>query len=119
MKKKIKKLAISFSIATFILTLTLTPMANASGLNFEGMRAANSGDNDTRGIIFNFSFGGNQKSQKRKAAMAEMYKSNLTTGQKVGIGIAAAATIITIIVINNNDDDPAPAPIAEQGGSEG
>ena len=109
MKTVLKLLAV-LSVA-FCMTFSpvLMSIANAGGINYEGFsgygKNASWGDDDgqTRGLMFNFSFGG-PKDYKKNSSIQEVYKNNLTENQWVGIGIAAIG-VIAFALYNDDDDD--------------
>ncbi len=84
-------------------------MANAGAINYEGFGSYGNNnssgyyDGQTRGLMFNFSFGG-PKDYKQGSSIQDIYKNNLTKHQWVGIG-AATLGVIVLILINEDEDE--------------
>ncbi len=112
MKEFFKSLAVLLIAFCMTLSPALMSMANAGGINYEGFgsygnhNSSGYDDGQTRGLMFNFSFGG-PKDYKKKSSIQDVYKNNLTKHQWVGLG-AATLGFIVLILINEDDDECIP-----------
>ena len=104
----------SFVVGLVAMTLSFSPalmgLAKAGGINYEGFsgyRTDNSSGHDeglTRGIKFNFSFGG-PEDYKKSSSIQDVYKQALTTNQKTGIVVGAIGVAILLLVLDDDDCD--------------
>ena len=108
MKTVLKSIVVGLVIFTLSFSPALMGMAQAGGINYEGFsgyKSDNSGlDNgQSRGIMFNFSFGG-PDDYKKNSSIQEIYKHNLTTGEKAGIFFGIITVAALVLYINDDDD---------------
>ena len=106
MTSMLKTVAVALMISALTLSPAMVNMAQADGINFEGIGSFKADSTPTHGLSLNFSFGGS-KDYKKKSAFAEVQKASLTEGQWLGYGLGAVA-VIAVIVVASDDGDPAP-----------
>ena len=110
MKTVLKLFVVGLVAMTLSFSPALMSLAMAGGINYEGFsgyRTDNSWgyeEGQTRGIKFNFSFGG-PENYKKGSSIQDVYKQALTTNQKTGIVVGAIGVAILLLVLDDDDDD--------------
>lgn len=109
MKTVMKSLVVGLVVFTLSFSPALMGMAQAGGVNFEGISAITTDDtvsyeNQPRGLMLNFSFGGPKDYKKTKSLVAMM--NDTGRNRAIFAGVAVGAVILALIVLNDDDNDP-------------
>ena len=108
MKKVLKTIVVGLVVMSLSFSPALMGMAMADGINYEGFSSYKKDnswgyDDQTRGAMLNFSFGG-PKDYKKNSSLQDIYEASLTTNQKVGIGLGVVGLLFFIIIMGDDDE---------------
>ena len=105
MKTVLKSLLVGLMVFALSFSPALAGLAKAGGFNFEGISSIKTDDTQNyekqpRGLMFNFSFGGQKDYNKPKPQVASMYNETASVVLTV-----AYLGVIALILLNSDDDD--------------
>lgn len=109
MKTILKSLAVGLVVFTMTFTQALMGLAKAGGIHYEGYSGYKPDsswgyeDGKTRGVMFNFSFGG-PEDYKQNSSLQDIYKKSLTTNQKVGFVLGAVGIFVLVLLMTDEEE---------------
>ena len=103
MKTVLKSLVVGLMVFALSFSPALAGLAKAGGFNFEGISSIKTDDTQSyekqsRGLMFNFSFGGLKDYKKTKPQVASIYGDKRSTVALVGV-----LAIIAVVAISASD----------------
>ena len=113
MKTVLKSLVVGLMVFALSFSPALAGLAKAGGFNFEGISSIKTDDTQSyekqpRGLMFNFSFGGQKDYKKATSQVVMMNEGKATTTAEENLRTAAGVVIvlgIMFLIIDNNDRD--------------
>ena len=100
MKTVLKSLLVGLMVFALSFSPALAGLAKAGGFNFEGISSIKTDDTQNyekqpRGLMFNFSFGGQKDYKKTKPQVASIYGDKRSTYALIGmLGFVVAVAIV-------------------------
>ena len=105
MKTVFKSLVVGLMVFALSFSPVLAGLAKAGGFHFEGISSIKTDDTQSyekqpRGLMFNFSFGGQKDYKKAKSQVAMLDETNSWSV----LGFVAVIGIIALTIENNHED---------------
>ncbi len=110
MKTILKSLVVGLMVFALSFSPALAGLAKAGGFNFEGISSIKTNDiqsyeEQPRGLMFNFSFGGPKDYKKTESQVAMMNEGKITSleEEKLWTWVGGLAVLGTIVLVTSNN----------------